>query len=492
MEQKTDALGRTFWILFALGIAWPIYRLFAAEAWILDDELSHFLISRHVWNDFEGLLDLWSRPGRNLLHFGPAYFGIEAARLWTVALAALAVWLTALEAKRLRLPNVEYLPLFLCFQAWFPELSFPVLTQTPFMVVWIAGVFLAMRERWALSAICWGYLSLVRHEGIALSGLFGLWVFFGRQGLGRVLLQGRWRSIGRAASFTAWVGFWTFFPIIVMNLCTWFIRKEIPFLIYFESKPTEMYGSGSLFHFVPLILVGIGIPVALLAGLGCLPVRWMGWKNLLYVTYPAYFVLHSVIFWRGMFASGGYYHFLMPMAPFIALLALRGFASIKRWVDQRDAGSWQWIPRTVLLVVLWFGLLLPQQQLMIRDLHIAGMPPQDRQLRPIAPPLQLSRFEGGLREASGRLEEILGAEQSWVSFHVAVSYYMAKSKVGVRLEPWDCRENPNAVPQGTLLVWEPHYAPSESFNWGEDRLTDENWELLENFAHGTVRLYRKR
>ena len=161
-DRTKGGLGQWLWVCWGVAMAWSLYRALSNEAWILDDEIAHYMISKDVWSDPRELWHPWSRPGRNLLQFIPAYFGLTAARLWTLALAGFAIWLTGREGKRLGMVGLSILPLLMGFQWWFPELSYPVLTQTPFMVVWVGGVFLAMRNKMAWAALSWGYLPLVR------------------------------------------------------------------------------------------------------------------------------------------------------------------------------------------------------------------------------------------------------------------------------------------------------------------------------------------
>ena len=68
-----DRLGRGFALTFALGLGWSLYRALTDQGWIIDDELSHYLFSRAVWDEPKELLQIWTRPGRNLIQFVPSY-----------------------------------------------------------------------------------------------------------------------------------------------------------------------------------------------------------------------------------------------------------------------------------------------------------------------------------------------------------------------------------------------------------------------------------
>jgi hypothetical protein len=493
-QSRNSSYGRlepasVFWIAFALGFSWSLYRALADQGWILDDELSHFLISRSVWGDARELLHPWSRPGRNLLQFLPAAFGLTAARLWTLGLSAIAVWLTGREARRLGMAGVGVLPLLMWFQWWFPELSYPVLTQAPFLLVWITAIFFAVRGRMILAALSFGYLGLVRLEGVALTALWGLWVVFAEDGFARCLLRRRWREVAPALRWAVVLGFWTLLPLVLANLAAGIFRGEWPVLLLFNARPTELYGSGPPWIYLRHLAVGAGIPITILLLIGCLGRRWrLNWNLLLYATYPAYLAMHSLIFWKGLFASGGYYHFIMPMAPFVALLALWGLNCLTGWCG-RVWGSR--VRFAVLALVVTTGLLMPQRQAFVSDAYVNGMPEQRVAWRLICPPLAESRFAAGLREASNWIEQEV-TDQKWLCHHVAVSYFQDGKVIGEKLgaRAGYRPDSPELTP-GTLLIWDAKYSAQPCFGFTEDALAAHGWQEVARYAHGTVRIYVK-
>jgi len=482
-NQLKGSLGLGFWVSWLLAIAWSLYRCLTNEAWILDDELTHYLISKDVWSDPKELWHPWSRPGRNLLQFVPAYFGLTAARLWTLFLAGFALWLTGREAKRIGMQGVAFLPLLIGFQWWFPELSYPVLTQTPFMVSWIAAIYFSMRERWVIASLLWGYLPLVRHEGIVLSGLWGLWVIFGPGGFARHLLKGKWRDSLEAFPKALWYGFWTFVPLIVMNIASGLMRGEWPYQLLFESKPTEYYGSGSLWLYLKHLIINCGFPVVILMVIG-LWKKWrqFEWKMLLWWTYPAYFLLHSVIYWKGLFASGGYYHFIMPMAPAIGLVALRGLLFLREKYGQRVIG-WS------LVIVVLGGLMMPHQQYVVSDSHIDGMPEVHKTYQLIAPPMKLSRYGTGIKEATFYVREHF-ENLPVLAHHIGVTYWLEGCQSLQKLEAWGEGNTPEALGSGTVFIWDVHNSV-DFHGVSKQRLENNHWRLLESFAFDSVRVYQK-
>jgi hypothetical protein len=485
MYETSTHLNRGFWISLSLALLWPLWRALASESFILDDEIAHYLISLNVWSNPADLWHSWSRPGRNLFHFLPAYFGLDVTRIWTLAFAGLAVYLTGREAQRMKMEGIALLPLLICFQWWFPELSYPVLTQTPFMLVWIAAIFFSMRNRMALAALCWGYLGLVRYEGVALAALWGLWVVLSPQGFGRYLLQNKWREAWKVLGPTIWLGFLTLLPMILVNIATWLTSGELPVKRFFEPKPTDMYGSGPPWLFLRHLVRGAGFPMVILMLIGSVK-GWsnISWKILLYATYPAYLLMHSLIFWKGLFSSGGYYSFIMPMAPFIGLLALRGLNLIRE--NHHRYYCW-----ATIVVVIWSGLFMYQHQRINRDAYPAGMPKVEKHYQVIAPPLKMSRFDLGLKEAADWLEREV-TDQQWLTHHDAVNYWIRGRTIGEKIGMWDgYKPDSDSFRPGALLIWDAKYSVKDSFGFTEEALAKNGWVEIRRFAHGSVRIYRK-
>ncbi len=327
MFQNTTQRN-VFWITFALGIGWALYRLLTNSGYILDDEATHYIKSRSAWSNHSIFFDGWTRAGRNLIHAPIAIFSLTTTRLFTLLLAAIAVWLTAKSAKHIGIKSIWAIPVLMFFQSWFPDLSYSVLTQTPFMIVWILGIYLAQKDRLYLASICFGYLSLIRHEGILLTGLWGIWVSFQSGGILYNLMHGKIRA--RAFQRDLILAFFTVLAILVYNVANYLFDESIPFLVYFNSEPTDYYGSGPIYHYAQLLLVALGIFSLSLAIFGAFFIKkdLPKWSLILF-TYVSYFVVHSVIFWAGKFASGGYFHFLMPMAPLFAILGAKAFDVIE-------------------------------------------------------------------------------------------------------------------------------------------------------------------
>lgn len=468
------------WVTVFLGVAWLLWRLLNNTGWILDDELCHYGFSRSVWENPELLFNHWTRPGRNLLHCIAAPFGLTATRIYTLFLALIAIAATYQLGKILKVRMLWLVPMLAIFQSWFPELSYPVLTQTPFMLVWVLGVWLGVTKRWHLAGFCFGYLSLIRHEGILLTGIWWLWVSCNEEGFVRGLidtLRGNkvqadelLKKLGRDCLY----GVSTVSAIAIYNLAAFIYNGSFPLSVYFESKPTTMYGSGTLFHYVPLLINGLGVVVALLSFCGVFGLRGMCGKwSLLLATYPVYFLLHSFIYWKGAFASGGYYHFLMPMVPFFALLAAEGVGVLSDKVKPFWRKS---ILFTVVGLVMFQGINMMHHQVCYQNWAAINAGNQKAEFKWIAKPMSKGELSNKVVEASHWAKAEFGDGTLVLAKHRAHNFIQGtlSTREQLTLENLPLYK----MPQGTVYIWDSSYCEYENRIRYESFTSSQDWEIV--------------
>lgn len=484
---------------FLLGFLWPLYRLIYASGWILDDELSHFLFSKAVVHWPEILLDEWARPGRNLIHSFIAPFGLTATRIYTLILSTLAVWLCYRVAIWLKISHAWSIPFLLCFQPWYPELSYPVLTQAPFMLVWILAIYLALRDRLHLAAFAFGYLSLIRHEGIFITALWGLWIICQPKGIIHDLIQKKkFHALKKSLSHSLLLGFSTILPILILNLCAYFIQDRIPFAVYFDSKPTDIYGNGSLFHYVPMLFGSVGFITLTLSLIGLYFIFKNKLKNwsLILITYPAYFALHSVIFWKGSFASGGYYHFLMPMAPFFALLAALSISEVLgyHFKQARYLKLSRYAIGCVIAIIFYQGLHMADYQHSNQDWSsiMAGKSSYQESL--LAPVDTAPRIAEPIREAA-ELAKSNSTTNKTITHCAHVYFYYLTDQPDTRAFRNERLAPLSTFPIGSHYIWESKYADLEPRTSRAELEKNPNWKSVKTWNNrdneSSVILYHK-
>ena len=474
-----------FWISVLLGLIWAGYRLFASQGYILDDEATHYLRSRSVWVNPDLFFDLWTRAGRNLVHSLVAPFGLNAARLFTLALATIAVFLTAKCAKHLGLKTIWAVPILMMFQAWFPDLSYSILTQTPFLIIWILGIYLSQKGRYYGASFCFGYLSLIRHEGILLTAFWGLWVSCQQGGVLHSLVT-RDGEIGIKSMVTRDVklAFFTILPILLFNVADYLYEGKIPFMVYFESNPTDYYGSGAIYHYAMLLVPALGLVSLILSLFGACFIRkdLSKWSLILF-TYVGYFVMHSFVYWQGLFASGGYYHFLMPMAPLFALLGVKAFDV----VSEKFKRISNYIIPTVLMLVLYQGVQMIQQQGNNQDWEGIMNGTATYHVSVINPPITAEERGANMRAACVFMDE-LHQDEIVTGNHPHIDIYFGNLQTKETMKrDWS---DITHLPAGTYFIWDQRLSElREQHNL--DKFNPEEWKQIKAWENSKLSEVKK-
>ncbi len=443
LYQHASAVATTYaWLTVLGGLSWALLLLLESGGTLLDDEVSHVVIARDAWRDPTLILNVWGRTANTLVFMPVAPFGLTPARVFALALSCVIVLLTVRLARHLDVEWPWVTPLLLLFQPWFAQWSFQAVTEIPFTLFMIAGWVLLFEEHLIIASLAIGLLPLIRHEGILL---LGLWV---------ALIAWRRQWVAALAGPV---------PLVVYNLVSYLTTGFVPASIYFAPKPTDLYGSGGWFHYALPLLDGVGIPVLLLAVLG-LPAMVRRSPARLFLAWNAIYVAMQVVIFRfGLFASGGYLVFLLPVAPLVAIMAAHGLRELLSRIEaarlapriERAAGAL--LILTVTVLVVKGGLA--------------------------ASPIPRDPYQTPLEEAASWVRDEGLNHSPVVATHIWFYYYLPL-RVGTPEPPLA------ALPVGTVLVWDSKYSELQGWTLAELSDPDNGWELLQQFG-GDVRIYRK-
>ena len=302
-SRKAKPESILYWFIFILGLTWTLYISIASQGVPVHDEIAHFLISKNAWQQPQLLLSLWGRPVRNLVYWIPALWGLSAARFFSLAITSFTIIITTQIGSVLGIKKLYLVPLFIWFQPWVSALSFTVLPQIPFSFLLASGVYLGLKEKYIKASLVFGLLPLTRHEGIAV---LGVWLLF-------LFLLRNWKAL-----------FAAFLPLIIFNMLYLVVNNEFAFDIYFVTKPTERYGQGDWLYYIRPLPNEMGILTLIFSIISIIPIIKSRRKILIFVPYITYLFTHVVIFRFGLFASGGYHLFLLPLAPAFGFAAAIG------------------------------------------------------------------------------------------------------------------------------------------------------------------------
>jgi hypothetical protein len=451
MKDNKERLSTLYWFSFSLGLGWIVYLCLNSPGVPVQDEIGHFLISKHAWKHPEHMLNLWGRPVRTILYMIPSFWGLNTARYFSIFLASLTVLIATKVAQKLGVKSLFLIPVFLWFQPWFNNLSYAVITQVPFSVLLITGVYLWLDDKEEIASIPIGLLPLARHEGIALTLAWFAYCSCKRKWVAAVV---------------------SVVPLTVFNIIYYFVYQSLALQIYFSPKPITLYGSGAWFHFIRPVADNVGALLLLLSLLAIVPILKLKEKSYIFAAYVLYFLVHTFIYRFGLYASGGYDIFLLPLAPAFAITAALGaefISSLSGKILANTTGST--LSNAISRLLIAFVVV---------SVAYVGLRTKPRPLD----------YEGAaLKQAADWLRSSNLVASKVVSTHVWFFYFY-----DLDLEPnklWALPPDLDELPTGSIVVWDRHY----SNRWGlsYDELSDppNNWVKLKSFGDNFAVVFRK-
>lgn len=292
-----------------IGLAMTAALGLLADGVYHEDDLKHFLYARWSAHAPQYLLEAWGRPGFTVLYaplavLGSPQTGWHLARLGSAALTAGTAWLAYQIARSWGIRAAWLAVVFVYAQPLLFRLSLTTLTETPLAFYFALATWLMLRGRCGWSAAVMALGAVTRHEAVVLWPIWGLALWRAKAKWWTYLLLG-WAVLGHNLISGLWLGTW-------------------PVEVYLAPSGSTQYGQGTLLTYVPRLLQAAGPIVAALAVLGLRRV-WRqpgGW--IVVASSGMYFAAQTLVYMRGAYSSGGYARFLVPMAPWLAVLATAG------------------------------------------------------------------------------------------------------------------------------------------------------------------------
>jgi hypothetical protein len=336
----------TLGVLFITSV---VVALFVGNMYDSGDSILHYLYAHWAWKHPENLLNNWAKPLFTLLAAGPAYFGFLGMKLFQCTIVAWSAWLAYTCARQLRLPWPA-LAIVFCYAA--PDyfrIQYSGLTEPLFGLILVGAVATALHGRLHLSAAVLSCLPLVRSEGIALWGLWAMYLIWERE----------WRAL-------PWLGL----GILVFSLVGGFFQ-QFNFAWLFTNSPYAFhspYGSGHWRHFVDHFptLLGWPLTVLLLVGAGYSVQRMMqlaSWRTpffkrevlLVDGSIVLFTLVQSVLWAYGLFGSFGMLRTMTTLVPLCAVVSLSGLAVLSRLATRPTAQRQVLAGGCILVIMLLFA-----------------------------------------------------------------------------------------------------------------------------------------
>jgi len=428
------------------AVAFMIYLMLASEGTHTHDEIGHYLVSRDAWLYPDLIFNIWGRFLHTLAYMIPALGGLTGVRLFSFLMAIITVLITTIIARELNYRYWYLVPFTLFYQPWFTELSFLGITQVPFMVIMVTAAWYFIHDKHKAVSLLVGLLSLVRHEGIALAGILGLFYVYHKR--------------YKALIFIA-------LPYIVYNSLSWIFTGNIPLLIFFEPVPNTVYGSGSWYHFLIRLPhpQAVGIPMCLLAILGLPHIFRSKDLSLITIWYAVYFLLHTTLYSFGLFASGGYKFFLLPMAPLFAIFCVLGVRQIYISLEHRFSKY-----MVNIIVISIFGVCLVWNLIFVS-------------------PHQLSDKDLAVKEAVEWVKK-KKLEDRFIASTDVYFYHWLPMKIHPETL-WEAFPDLQEMPEGAIVVWGGAFSEHRGLDRAYMESHSDDWKKRAVFGDNLTIIYEK-
>lgn len=301
---------KIIFLVIILGILWRLIVWSGQSGVYLDDEIGHYLIARDAWTKPQFIFSFWGRTGCTLFYMPAAFFGFEACRVFSLLSISIASIAIAHIANKLEFKNCILPVILFELQPWVFNFSNGVLTQVPALIAITFAIYFFLDKKLNKASILIGFLPLMRHELIVLVGSFGLYLAYHRN----------YKSI-----------FFLALPMLLTNMLSYLAYNIFTFSPFFRPKGTTRYGSGGILHFIEMLPTKqfVGLPISCLVILGFYPFIKSKKQALILFWGSLILITNTVIYYFGLFSSGGFGIFIMPFASILALVATKSLTEIK-------------------------------------------------------------------------------------------------------------------------------------------------------------------
>ncbi len=442
-------------ILLLIGIIYFIEAIHFPGSFEGGDGMRHYLVSRFSWKHPEQFLYLWGKPFFTLISSPFSQAGLIGIKIFN-ALCALSSGLLVYKiCKKLMMNNSWMAVIFMAFTPIFYFATNSGYTEIFFGLCVILTIYHYICGKYFWSTILISFLPFVRSEGYLLLPLFFLILIINKKYLIIPLLA---------------------FGNVAYSIAGYFYYHDL-FWLYtqnpYDGHMSEIYGHGPLLHFINYYEYIWGKPLGILICLGLVsPIIRLIKRDddkpffteeiiLIFGSAIVYFVAHSIFWWKGWFNSLGLTRVMAAIAPFLAIISLRGFNLIITYIP------WKFMRYTFMLIILFF---------VIRN-------PYKKQIYP----LQLEAEEQVVLKLKTWYEKSKYNDKNYTI--VYLHPYMPEA---LSFDPFDPKRviefwafyptikkyGYSAIPDSTIVFWDAHYANREAMVPFDTLLNDSHFQLI--------------
>jgi hypothetical protein len=408
------------------------YAAVKSQGFLEADAVTHYLFARFALHEHHYLVNVWGRPLITGLYMIPAVLGgVLGVRFLSLALALICAGVTYIVAGKQEYRWPALAGIFLLAQPLMYLHSFSELTELPFATLIILAFAAFQSRRFLLMTIAISLAPLGRPEG------FGMIVIVA---IALVVYRKWWWLPILLVPLAIWsyAGFRIWTPDPQTHWWQWLIKS-------WPYSAKSAYGNGPLLAYLarmPAVVspfIFPAMPIGLWLTARAISLRsHEGRCNLVIAALPVgIFVVHSILWWKGLMASSGELRYLLIVGPFWALLAARGW-------------EWIWTRFNWRAPHLWAG--------------VAALLPIGANTYYNVVPFHLYASDIVARDAADWYKSDQKIQQAFprlMSSPPMVYYFLDRSQSDTRSLDWG-RANVMSAPAGTLLIWDPIYGQTNS------------------------------
>jgi tetratricopeptide (TPR) repeat protein len=292
-----------------------IYGLLSDAPWD-DDCVVRYFHTQEVWSKPSHFFSMWNRP-LFMFFFAPtAFLGRMVMMVEMIGIGALSGWLLYRALEKLGARDAHWVLPFFFFQTFYFSVSRNFLTEPLAVAVICLGLHAYVHQRWTLFAVLGGLLPLARLELVVVLPIWGV-----------ILLQaGQWKK-----------GLWMAVPLVIVMVLGYFVAEKDSLLWLVDETlgkedTKNRYGHKDFWHYFQRFAFVTGPVVFYFLVIGLLE-RFARLKVDLFITVQglAILLLYVIFSWKlNMGNAAGFLRNLIPLTPFVALLAFDGLQAWQR------------------------------------------------------------------------------------------------------------------------------------------------------------------
>lgn len=319
----------------AFFFALLIIRLLSSTTSDEGDSVMHYLFAKYAFKHPDHFFHQWAKPVYVLVMAPFAQFGFKAVQIVNLIFTAINFYLVYRLAVKLLIPKAWMASLIYASLPIAVLTSMSGLTEPLFACVLLLSMLFITEKKYYAGLILLSFLPFVRSEGLVICCVLLVYLFvIEKYELIPLLATGH----------------------IIYSLAGSFVHGDIMWVFNKLSYATlsSAYGSGKWGHFFEVMPWMAGVIVQYLLWIGMffgfiLFVRYLRKKLapheiyelwLVYAVFASVFVAHTVFWALGIFNSMGLSRPFAGVAPFIAIIALRGIQYISSPLQQWAAAKY--------------------------------------------------------------------------------------------------------------------------------------------------------